>query len=77
LAGVADIVTQQEGFETELGVLQVAEGIFTRPREIAHGFSFDFGDLDEGESPRAGQAGQWSGVSALRFDAITGLVGQE
>ena len=25
LAGVADIVSQQEGFETELGVLQIAE----------------------------------------------------
>src|SRR4029450_10898119 len=75
LAGVADIVTQQEGFETELGVFQVAEGIFTRPREIAHGFIFDFGDIDEGEIPRAGQSGQLSGVSAIRFDAITGVVG--
>ena len=35
LAGVADIVAQPEGFETELGVLQIAESSFTRAREIA------------------------------------------
>ena len=38
-AAVADIVSQQEGFETELGVFEIADGVFTRPREIPDGFS--------------------------------------
>ena len=32
-ARVADIVSEQEGFETEFGVLEIAEGIFARPRD--------------------------------------------
>jgi hypothetical protein len=77
LAGVADIVAQQEGFEPELGVFQIAEGIFTRPREIAHGCIVNLGDRDKGEIPRAGQSGSLYGVSAIRFDASTGLFGNE
>ena len=76
-AGGADIVSQPEGVETELGILKIAEGIFARPREIANGFIFDFGDIDEGEIPRAGQSGSLYGVSAIRFDASTGLFGNE
>jgi hypothetical protein len=77
LASVADIVTQHEGFETELGVFQIAAGICTRPCESATSFLFDLGDIDESAVPRAGQSGQLYGVSAIRFDSITGLFGNE
>ena len=74
-AGVADSVPEQEGFQMDLGLLEIAESIFTGPREIAYGFLFDLRHRDRGEIPRARQAGQWHGVSAVRFDPITGLVG--
>ena len=57
LASVAAIVSQQEGFETALGVFQIAAGIFPRPREIAHGFIFDRGDIDEGGDPPSAPPG--------------------
>ena len=68
-----DIVSQQEGFETEFGVLEIAEGIFARPREVPNGFIFDLGNIDRGKITRAGQAGQLHGVAAVGFDPITGL----
>ena len=46
---VTDILSQPQGVETELGVFEIADGIFTRPSEIANGFIFDFGDIDGGE----------------------------
>ena len=74
-ARVADIVSEQEGFETELGVFEIAEGIFTCPGEIANGFIFHLGDIDRGEITRARQAGQLHGVPAVGFDAVTGFLG--
>ena len=72
-ASVPDIVSQQEGFEPEFGGLEIAEGIFARPREVPNGFIFDLGHIDRSEVPRAGQAGQLHGVAAVGFDPITGL----
>ena len=40
---------QQEGFETQLGRLQIPQGIFTRPTQVAEGFIVDGGDIDRGE----------------------------
>src|SRR5262249_13787515 len=48
-ARIADILSEQEGFETELGILEIANGVFTRPGEVADGFIFDLGDRDQGE----------------------------
>ena len=76
-ARVADIVSEQEGFETELGVFEIADGIFTRPGEITHGFIFHLGDIDRSEITRAGQAGQLHGVSAVGFDPITRFFGNQ
>ena len=76
-AGVADIVSEQEGFESKLGVLEIAEGIFTCPGEVSNGFIFHLGDIDRGEITRARQAGQLHGVPAVGFDAVTGLFGNE
>lgn len=76
-ARVPDVVPAQKGFETELGIFEIAEGIFACPGEVAHGFICHLGDLDRGEIPRARQAGQWHGVPAGRVDAGTGLFGTQ
>ena len=47
-AHLAAIVPAQEGFETALGILEVADGILTCPREIPDGFIFNRGDIDRG-----------------------------
>jgi hypothetical protein len=51
LAGIADIFPEQEGFETELGILKIAEGIFVGTGESPHGFIFFLGDIDGVRSP--------------------------
>jgi hypothetical protein len=48
-AHLTAILSQQTGLKTELVVLESAEGIFTRPGEIAHGCILDRGDRDRGE----------------------------
>ena len=47
----ADIVPQQEGFEPQLGRLQIPQGLFPRPTQVADGFIVDGGDIDGGEVP--------------------------
>src|SRR5262245_12188782 len=55
-AGVADIVAEQKGFETEFGVFAITDDIFTRPREVANGFIWDLRDIDRRESACASEA---------------------
>jgi hypothetical protein len=57
--------------------LAIAEGIFTRAGAITNGCICDLGDIDCGEVPRAGQARQLSGVSAVGVDAIARFVGNQ
>ena len=54
----ADIVSEHERFASTRGVFAIAEGLFTCPAEVTHGFGFHRGDLDRGEITRARQAGQ-------------------
>ena len=77
LAGVADIVAEQKSFEAKRGVLEIAEGIFTDPRQVPHGFIVPLGAIARGEIPRASQTGQWPGVPAVGCDAVTGFLGHE
>jgi hypothetical protein len=76
-AHVTDILSQQKGFETELGVFEIADGIFTRPGEIPDGFIFQLGDIDHSEITRAGEPGPLQGVSAVGFDPIAWFVGDQ
>ena len=76
-ARIADIVPQEKGFEPELRGLEIADGIFTRPAQVTNGFIFDLGHIDRGEVPRAHQAGQLDGVTAVGFDPIAGLFGDQ
>jgi hypothetical protein len=50
-AHVPDIVSEQEGFATKRGVVQIAAGIFTGAGEVTEGFLVHLGDRDGGESP--------------------------
>jgi hypothetical protein len=76
-AHVTDSLSQQKGFETERGVFEIAAGICTRPGESPDGFIFHRGDRDHGESPRAGEPGQWQGVSAVGCDPIAWFGGDQ
>ena len=51
VACIADIVSEQQGVEPELGGLEIADGSFTRAAEIPNGFIFDLGHIDGGEIP--------------------------
>jgi hypothetical protein len=63
--------------EAQLGVLAIAEGIFTGSGEIADRFIVHWGDIHDSEIPRAGQPRQLHGVSAVGFDAVTSLFGNK
>jgi hypothetical protein len=68
-------VSKQAGCETERGVFESAEGIFTGAGEVPHGFLFHLGDIHRDEVPRAGQASPWHRVPAVGFDALARFLG--
>jgi hypothetical protein len=70
-------VPAQEGFEPELGGLEVPQGIFAGTGEIAHGFIFNRRDIDGGEITRAHQPRQLYGVTPVGVHTIAGLFGHE
>ena len=76
-ACVTEIVSEQEGFEPELGVFAITEGIFTCPSEIAPRFIFHRGDLHSREVPRAGPAGQLHRVPPVGLEALPGFLGNQ
>jgi mannose-6-phosphate isomerase-like protein (cupin superfamily) len=45
-AGIADVVSEQKGFEPKLGGLEIADGIFTRAGEVPNGLVLDLGNID-------------------------------
>ena len=50
-ARLADILAEQEGFESARGIFEIADRIFARPREILDRFIVHFGDIHGGEVP--------------------------
>ena len=74
-AGVPDIVPQEKGCEPKLRGLEIADGIFTRPAQVPHGFIVTRGDGDGGAVARAHQACQFAGITTIGFDTIPGLLG--
>jgi hypothetical protein len=76
-ARIADIMSEPEGFETELGRLEVSQGIFTGAGEITHGFIFYLGNLDGGEIARAHQPSQWHSVPTVGVHPVAGLCGNQ
>jgi len=76
-ARLADVMSEPEGFETELSRLEVSQGIFTGAAEIANGFVFDLGNGDGGEITRAHEVGPWHRVPAVGVHPVAGLLGHQ
>ena len=76
-AGIPDVLPQEKRFEAKLRGLEIVDGIFTRPAQVANGFILHLGHVDRGEVPRAHEAGQFDGVSPVGFDPIPGLFGDQ
>jgi hypothetical protein len=76
-AGRADIVAEQKGCEPELGGLEIADGIFTRAGEVAHGFVLDRGNIDGRAIPRAHRARKLDRVTPVSVHAVSRLFGNE
>ena len=72
-ACIPDILPQEQGFEAQLGRLEVVERLFTRAAEVTNSFGVDRWDINRGEVPRAYQARQWDGIPTIRFDTVAGL----
>jgi hypothetical protein len=66
-----------KGLETELGIVESADGIFARPGELPDGFFFHLGDRDHSALTRAGEPCQLPGVSAVGCDPIAWFVGEQ
>jgi hypothetical protein len=50
-AYLANIVAQEKRFGPESGGLEIMEGVFTGPSEVANGFIFHGGDIHRGKIP--------------------------
>ena len=74
---ITDVMSEPEGFETELGRFEVPQGIFTGSGEIANGFIFSRGNIDGCEITRAHQTGQLHRVPAVGFNPVARLVGNQ
>ena len=72
---IADIVPQQEGFEPQLGRLQIPEGLFPRPTQVADRFIVDGGYIDGGEVPGAHEPGELPGITPVHFNPVARLLG--
>jgi hypothetical protein len=70
-------VSEQKGFETACGGLEIAEGILPGTTEVTHRFILDRGARDRGEIARAQQAGPWPGVTPVGLDEIAGFLGDQ
>ena len=68
---------RKKAVESKRGVLEIADGICTGPREIPEGFIFHFWDIHRGEIPRAREPGQLHGVPAIGFDPIPRFFGDQ
>src|SRR5262245_27637185 len=74
-ARIAEIVAQEKRSEAMLGRLEIVQGIFTSPPQVANGFVRDLRQIDWGEVAQAHQAGRLDGVTTGSFDPIACLLG--
>jgi len=73
LARIANVLSQEKGFEAILRGFEVTETIFTGTTQISYGFVIDLGDVDGGEVARTHQPGQLAGIAAVGFDPVPGF----
>jgi hypothetical protein len=76
-ACIPDVLSQEKRFEAKLRGLEIVDSIFTRPAPVTNRFILHLGHVDRGEVPRAHQAGQFDGVSAVGFDPVARLFGNQ
>jgi hypothetical protein len=77
LAGRADGMAEEKGCEAARGVLEIVDGIFPCPTQVANGFILHCRDVDGCQVPRAHQAGQCDGVSPVGLHPIPGFFGDQ
>lgn len=75
LAGRTAIVSQEKGFEPQLGGLQSPDAIFTRPAQVSPRFILNLGNVDRAQIPRAREACEFDRISAVGFDPLSRLFG--
>jgi hypothetical protein len=76
-ACIPDSLPQEKRFEPKRRGLEVVDGLFPRPAQIANRFSVHFGYVNRGEIPRAPQAGQFDGVSSIGCHPILWFLGEQ
>ena len=74
---IADVVAEQQRLEAEAGVVEIPQGVFAGPREIADRLVGDLGHVDGGEIPGTGEASQGQGIALVGLDAVTRLAGDQ
>jgi hypothetical protein len=74
---LTDIMPPQEGFELQLGRLQIPQGSVTRPTQVADGFIGDGRPIHGGEVPGAQEPGQGHGVTTIGCDPVARLFGDQ
>lgn len=76
-ARLANILAEQEGFETTLGVFDIADHLFAGPCEIPDRFIVHFGNIHRRAIAGAGYTGQLDRITAVRFDPLPRLLGHQ
>jgi hypothetical protein len=74
-ARLPEIPSQETRVEAPCGGRPVADGRFPSPPQVTTGLILHLWDVDGRQGPRAPQAGQCDGLSAVGCDPIPGLVG--
>ena len=73
-ARIPAILPELEGFEPDLGGLQVPDGIVAGAGAIAHGVIVHGGDIDGGEITGAPQSGELDGLPTVGVHAVASFV---
>jgi hypothetical protein len=74
-ACIPEVLPQEQRCEPKLRGLESVDGIFTGPAQVPNGFSCHLGHIDRGEGPRAPQAGEFAGGSAVGFNSLSWFFG--
>jgi hypothetical protein len=75
--GVSDAVSEEEGFQSQLGSIEISESIFPGAAEIPDGLVLDLGNIDGGEVPGAQEASKIDSIPSISFHPSAGFLGDE
>jgi len=68
---------QQKRVAPELGDLEIPDGVFASPAQIAAGLVLDLGDIDRREIPETHQPGERHGVASVSLDTVAWFLRDE